>query len=94
MLATIASHPPNTLITICIMNTFAVSVCPNDRGVPVNGSVSYSNNEEIDGGYRQGTEATVTCNPGFMGGGDIICQSNRDWSDELPSCQPEGNILF
>ena len=53
-----------------------------------NGAVEYSPSI-VEGRYRMGTTATVTCNPGFRGGGDITCEGSGEWSSpSLPTCEP------
>ena len=38
-----------------------------------------------EGGYPEGSVATVACNTGYSGGGDITCQSGS-WTGRLPEC--------
>ena len=38
-----------------------------------------------EGGYPEGSVATVACNTGYSGGGDITCQSGG-WTGSLPEC--------
>ena len=39
----------------------------------------------LEGGYPEGSIATVACNTGYRGGGNIICQSGG-WTGSLPEC--------
>ena len=68
---------------------------PNDCGVVGNGSVSYSNEEENVGGYRQGIlllQLLVTLNLKKV---EIsFVRSRETGSNELLSCQSEGNTSF
>ena len=34
-------------------------------------------------GFPEGTMASVTCNEGYSGGGNITCQSGMTWSGNL-----------
>ena len=36
-------------------------------------------------GYPEGSVATVACDTGYIGGGDITCQSGS-WTGSLPEC--------
>ena len=39
----------------------------------------------LEGGYPEGCVATVACDMGYTGGGDIICQRGS-WTESLPEC--------
>ena len=55
------------------------------------GAVEYSILiDPTEGRYIFGTTATVTCEDGFRGGGDITCERSGNWtSSELPTCESE-----
>ena len=61
-----------------------VQIC-SDLGNTVSGGTVQYSQSLLQGGYPEGTTATVTCNEGFSGGGDITCQS-ESWSGSLPGC--------
>ena len=70
-----------------------VATCP-DLGHSVdNGNVSYSRDPTKQGLYVENTTVTVSCDEGYRGGGDIICQYDGNWSSSrLPSCTSEPYI--
>ena len=68
-----------------------VQTCPDLGNTVSGGTVQYSQSL-LQGGYPEGTTATVTCNEGYNGGGDITCQS-ESWSGSLPGCTGKFSYL-
>ena len=74
---------------------FLVATCP-DLGASIeNGDVRYSRDPTEEGLYVENTTVTVSCDEGYRGGGDIICQDDGSWSSShLPSCTSEPYIIM
>ena len=67
-----------------------VATCP-DLGASIeNADVSYSRDPTEQGHYVENTTVTVSCDEGYRGGGDIICQRDGNWSfSSLSICTSE-----
>ena len=71
--------------------THIVAMCP-DLGHSIdNGSVSYSRDPTEEGLYVENTTVTVSCDGGYRGGGDIICQNDGKWSSS--SCTSKSSCI-
>ena len=67
-----------------VYSLLADQVCP-DLGNKVSGGTVQYSQSLLQGGYPEGTTATVTCSEGYTGGGDVTCQCQK-WSASLPEC--------
>ena len=72
-----------------------MATCP-DLGASIeNGDVSYSRDPTEQGHYVENTTVTVSCDEGYGGGGDIICQKDGNWSfSSLSICTCESTIYI
>ena len=67
-----------------------VATCSNLGHGIENGNVSYSGDPTEQGRYVENTTATVSCDEGYRGGGDVICQNDGNWSSSsLFNCTSE-----
>ena len=65
-----------------------VPQCPSFDHLVRNGVVSYSRQDtQLQSTYSIGSIATVTCDPGFRGGGFSTCTSGGVWSSYPPACK-------
>lgn len=77
---------------ILSLDLFPVQVCQDLGNAISGGTVHYSQSLQ-QGGYPEGSTATVMCNYGYAGGGDITCQS-ESWSGNLPGCVCKLSIMY
>ena len=56
--------------------------------------MTYSQSPQSSGRYSAGTVATVNCDRGYGAGGDITCQTDANWSDNLPNCTSESVVII
>ena len=67
-----------------------MAACANLSQSIENGNVSYSRDPTEQGHYVENTTVTVTCDEGYRGGGNNICQKDGNWSSlSLPGCASE-----
>ena len=60
-----------------------------------NGNVSYSRDPTEQGRYVENTTVTVSCDEGYTGGGDIMCQNDGNWSPlSLLRCTSEPAVVI
>ena len=80
-------YSPLLFISFCL---YVVATCPDLDHSIENGNVSYSRDPTEQGFYVENTTATVSCDEGYRGGGNITCQRDGNWlSSSLPNCTSE-----
>lgn len=78
-----------------LLSMYLVPQCPSFEHLVKNGAVSYSQQQTVlQISYSVGTIATITCDPGFVGGGFVTCGSSGVWSSTPPSCEGSYPVLI
>ena len=72
-------------VYVCVLVDVSVVECENLTSLE-NGRVEVVSNE-VNG------SAVFTCDEGFFlnGSSSVECQENGEWSEQLPTCQGEGD---
>ena len=76
-------------IKYTVICTVALCYCCSQPDIPSNGTV------HISVGMSFGDVARYTCDRGYMliGSPFRTCQVNRQWSQNIPTCESEINIM-